>query len=238
LGGSIQVRRFLLLFVPAVALLCVQSGRAGTLISAIGSSDDWKFNDFYYQGRDTSWSPLSSGEGNGVSYYFDCCPSFRNHWYALLSAGLPALPTGAAVTSASLYIHVTGYSAFDGSGWAAWYSDGGNRVGGSGDISGGGGTQIFSPAGWLALDVTGAIQNDYANGYTIGSFIISPAGSGVGSSSMSFDSALSNGGLFGPYLQINTLGGAVPEPATGLLALAALVAVEFLRRKAGKRTSA
>jgi hypothetical protein len=131
---------------------------------------------------------------------------------------------GATVTGAHLFIYVTSYSPFDDSGWTAWYKDGGNMVGGSGDISGGGGTAMFSPAiGWLGLDVTSAVQNDYLQGYTRGSFIISPAGSGYGSSSMAFDSALSNGGEFGPYLEITTAGDAVPEPGSAVLVMLGLL---------------
>jgi hypothetical protein len=195
----------------------------GTYTSTLTTANDWQFNDFYYMGRYTTWQPITdSGGDNWASYYFDSPPAFRNNWYSFLKFSLPTLSPGATVTAASLDIYVTGAG-----GWSV--ENRGNMAGGSGDVAGGGGAAYDSAGGWIGMDVTSAIQSDYAAAYTTAAFTISPRVW----TSVSFASPLTSNGTLSPFLEIRTTGdpAPVPVPPAMLLLGSGFAGVAGLRKR-------
>lgn len=197
-----------------IGLLLAACCIGGTYTSVVPTSGNLGFWDFYYQGRDFGWDT----NGGSASYYYDCCPSWRNHHYAFLRTSLPVIPAGETFLGATLYIQIMDAGDFGGSYGSAVLKDAGNMTGGSGDLMGAG-SPLYSVYagnfGWRALDVSSAVQAHYGLGYTDSSFILGPAGAGTGYSYLSFSPA--GTGSDSPYLEVTTVSG-VPEPSAFSLA--------------------
>jgi hypothetical protein len=204
------MRRLLLLACLAAVLACCVPAFAGTYTSALTTADDCEFLYHFYGREFLIWQPITvAGPDNYVSYYADPSIGYISNWYSFLEFSLPSLRTGETVESASLNIFVTSVAP------GFWTLENqGNNVPEGGDFSGGGGPQFTSTGiGWLTMDVTGAVESDYASRYATGAFTMSPeAGTWVEFASPvgSWLCSTSPCGLE-PYLSINDDGRRLPR---------------------------
>lgn len=219
----------------ATMLLFANLVSAATItIQPTDSAGAWHF---YYQGRDDGWD----GGAGSASYYFDCCPAFRNYHYAYLGGTLPVLAPGVNVLSATLYVDVTGGANFGGGIGAARLYGVSNQTAGTFRALDGaaiGGAQVnvvVTSLGWQGFDVTSALQWDYAHNYSYAGFMFGAAGSGVGSSWFSFV-PYSSAAQLNPYIVVQTdAPKTVPEPGTGRLLAGLLAGYLLLRRRPNRR---
>ena len=213
-----------LLVLCCVTIAGMQSARASVYESTVTSSAGLR-ND-YYRGSwySTDPSDVSSVWIGGLDCYGGCSWSGEKTFNELF---LPAI-TG-NIISATFFLNVV-----DGSG-DAWLNTP-NLTGLTGDAAADYGLVPWQfqnsgirigpgAAGWVALDVTAGVQNDYLAGVNWAEFMLDPP---PWSTSLVYSPA---GTEFAPYLVIVTDAPDAPEPASLALFGAGVAGVEFLRRR-------
>jgi len=219
---------FMVLAALFVASQLSYAGVIDSYVTNLGNSESTYHHDSYVGNW---WT--SDRDGNNASYwYVNYMPgNGSGTTWTYLQVALP-MYTG-NITAAMLYVNVTG-------GNAAYLGHTSNSSSATGDATQGlAGNEpvqtINNPAlGWLGLDVTSFILNDYSNSYDWAAFQFSPYGGNGINSSFSFSiaepgSTPANPGN-APFLRITT--DAVPEPGTLLLFALGGTALLLRARKA------
>jgi hypothetical protein len=217
-----------------VLVLAPVAGLYGDTVTSAATSTA-TYNGYYAWGSGASWVWIPGG--SDAHYYSDCYPCYfwdNNRFY--MEVALPSL-TG-NITSATLFVNVTGFSDYGENGSANLYHQA-NANSLTGDAYAD--RSLLSPdqfvqnilnpgIGWVGFPVTSYIASDYANGSSYAMFGFLPTGNGSGNSQFS----VIGPGQDGPYLRIITdaeSGGAVPEPATGFLFGIAFAGLFWLARQ-------
>jgi hypothetical protein len=224
--------RYLAAIILALALA---TGVYGDTVTSAATSTA-TYNGYYAWGSGASWVWIPGG--SDAHYYSDCYPCYfwdNNRFY--MEVGLP--PVTGNITSATLFVNVTGFSDYGENGSANLYHQAnsnsltGDAYADRGMLSPNESVQnILNPGlGWVGFSVTNYIVSDYANGSSYAMFAFLPTGNGYGNSQFS----VMGPGEGGPYLQITTdaeSGGAVPEPATfSMLGIAGAGLLWLARRR-------
>lgn len=216
------MRRRVIFRVLAALFVASQLSYAGVIdsyVTNLGNAEN-RYRHDSYSGNWWEWDRT----GNNAQYwYVNYQPGNANSTtWVYLQAALPDY--AGSILDATLYVNVTSFYNTAGTLGATLYHTS-NSSSATGDatqwLAGGQLVQdIYSPAtGWLGLDVTSFILNDYSNGYDWAAFQFSPAygpGSGQGSN---FGFSIAEPGSTpanpgnAPFLRITT----IPEPGTLLL---------------------
>jgi hypothetical protein len=230
-----QMKRTLIIRLIVLAFCLAPFALGSSFTSTVAPDGTATYNGYYAWGSGASWIWIPGG--SEAHYYSDCYPCyFWDNSRVYLEIALPSIAGN--IVSATLYLDVTGFADHYSNGAAALmhqtnsstltgnaYND--RSLLGAGDWL----QSISSPGtGWLALPVTNAVANDYANGYSYATFALFPVGNGYGDSLLAFTPP---GGANSPYLEIVTdAGAAVPEPSSLLLFALGGAGLLLLRKRA------
>jgi hypothetical protein len=208
--------------VLAAVLVASQLSYAGVIdsyVTNLGNAEHTYDHDSYAG----NWWTWDRNADNAYYWYINYHPGNGSETtWTFLQMALPSI-TG-SITEATLFIDVTGSSSGD----SALLYHTTNSSSASGDATQGLSGDVLvqtitDPAnGWLGIDVTSFILNDYSNTYGWAAFQFAPVGGNGINSNFSFSIAEpgSTPGNPGnaPYLRITTSGdgtaGEVPEPGT------------------------
>ncbi|MDD4202784.1 MAG: PEP-CTERM sorting domain-containing protein [Candidatus Omnitrophica bacterium] len=232
------MKKISIVLVMLFILVSTCSAFAAEYISTVNAAGDavW-YQDSGGGSNYKGWNPQSENIG---TYYYSYYSSGSGTWTynetTYLQVALPGISASETISSAALWINMTGLTKGLPSGAANMYHAA-NAVSANGiatqKIAGSEFVLNFKDqsTGLLGIDVTNFIVSDYTNSQAFAAFNFNFKGYGTDGplSAMSFKSGSST---LAPYLKITTT--AAPEPASMVLFSIGGVALAFARKRKKK----